>query len=881
MDASFPTLADARAAAPTSPLPNRVRIGGRFAFGDGGETLFELQGSAMPIDGPEILVNGDFTTDPSVDWYLSVWTWQATPPSVTPDHLGPNSGVKTLSSKALALDAFKPYRLRFDISGRSSGGWTAYVVSNPNIAGSPHGGTARIVGTGGSGDGNIVFTAQPGENQIRIVGSSNFDGRLDDVSLKEFLEQGQQPIMGATYLPVPLDGVLRPDMFRGRYDTGGTETNDDNAMTRLVKRINTLMDPAAPLLTRLRVEMPGRYVCVLPGLRISIPQNADLEIDGLGIGVVDLSGSSYETTLPWLAVNGPGYDGVTKTTLKADATQNGSSLSVVNNDGFLVGDWVAVTSTWDYFNGITGASGFGVQYKGELVQIRNPNSSPDVMATGTPLSHGYPISGGTVNVRKIVMAGHFVLAGLRGVGPGHGELDANEGTSFLAIRFFAHVRDEHTGVENFPGGSIAYALCASLSLDTPKTVGRKLGDPTNTNPTSRWFYGRSIGGCSRASIVSPIGEYCRRAIDLGASSVTGWADDASSFSEGVVSQNVVITGGYSIDCRTQPGGHQSYNVELIGHIGRAMSGGQIRGKNVRWVAVDLDSGVGTGITDYDDPSAYSEDPSVGTVELVNCSFRGQSDTAPGLVAHQSFDRLIVRGCTIVGGQPVTFFGRHQSNVEISGCDITGLTTTNPIIAGNIPAKTDGSNWVIRGNRLKNGNVAVLHTGAAGEQVKNIRVLDNEFENIGTAHLSLNATATGGWSTAGDLELVDNRERGTVPTAKTDAGTLKLVVFGNNFGDQSFPVTVSGSSVAVSTSRAAVVRAAVTLTANANVATISGLRDGQLLVLSKDSSAFTLTLTENTGNLRMTGNLTLDSAEDRATFIMSGGLLYLISFTSNA
>ncbi|MBS7542995.1 right-handed parallel beta-helix repeat-containing protein [Ancylobacter oerskovii] len=877
MDAYFPTLADARNALPDSPLPGRIRIGGRFAFGDGGETLFALQSSTLPIDGDEILTNGNFATDPSLDWYLSGWTWQGTPP----DHLGPNSGEKKLSSQALALEAFKSYRLRFDISGREAGSWTAYVVSNANIAGSPHGGEARVVGTSGSGDGNIVFTAQPGENQIRIVGSTYFDGRLDDISLKEFLEQGQQILMGATYLPVPLDGVLRPDMFRGRYDTGGTEANDDNAMTRLVKRINTLMDPNAPLLTRLRVEMPGRYVCVLPGLRIRIPQDADLEIDGLGSGVVDLSGSSYVTTLPWLTVTGPGYDGVTRTTLKAEALQNTTALSVVDNDGFASGGWVAVTSTWDYFNGISGESGFGVQYKGELIQIRNPNSQPDLMAAATPLSHGYPISGGTVNVRKIALAGHFVLAGLRGVGPGHGELEEDQGTSFLAIRFFTHVRDEHTGVENFPGSSIGYTLCASLSLDTPKTVGRKLSDTTNTNPTSPWFYGRSIGGCSRASIVSPIGEYCRRAIDLGAASVAGWADDASSLSEAVISQNIMITGGYSMACFTQPGGHQSYNVELVGHIGRQISGGQIRGKNVRWVAVDLDCGAGTGISGNDDPSAYTEDPSSGTVELVNCSFRAQGDTDAGLVAHQSFDRLVVRGCTIVGGQPVRFFGRHQSNVEISGCDITGLTTTSPIIAGNIPTKTDGSNWVIRGNRLKNGTIAVLHAGAAGELVKNIRVLDNEFENIGTAHLSLNAAATGGWSSAGDLELVDNVERGTLPAIKADVGALKLVAFGNNFGDQAFPVSVSGSSIAVSTSRAAVVRAAAGLTANANVTTISGVRDGQLLVLSRDASAFTLTLTDNTGNLRMTGNLTLDTAEDRATFVMSGGLLYLVSFTNNA
>ncbi|MCB4767963.1 hypothetical protein LGR54_05045 [Ancylobacter sp. Lp-2] len=877
MEVYFPTLADALAApTPTPPdtAPQRVRVDGRAQLGDGGAALYDLQPAALPLEGSNLL-DGTWT-----GWTLAVWTIQS-------NRLGPNSGDDKTAEKDFAFVRGKAYRLSFNVVNSGGGNWFAYVVDGD--------GKAVLLATSSSGNCNVTFTANSGDARIRITGSTYFLGTIGVVSLRERSDQGQQTIMGSTYLPIPLDGVLRPEMFGT-----GEGANDDAGFRRLFLRINSLVATEP----NVRLEMTGQYSCVDTGYLLSVPKGIDLTIDGKGTGLVDITGV-VATTPFWLEVLGPGYDYSVpphlKTTLDAAVAAGALTLPVASNTGFDDGDWVAVTSTWEYFSGIIDtanktAPGFAPINKGELIQIRD--AAVDPMALGSSLSHSYAQHATDpttypVNVRRIGMAGSFVLQGLRAVGPADATSITNVGKGFLHVRHFAQVAENHVTLENFPAFSARYTLCGSISMDTPRTLGRRF-DHCNTD--SEWFYGREIYGCSRASILSPIGEYCRRSIDLHEATLTHLASDQQP-REAVISQNITMIGGHTIQSRTMPGGHYSYNVELIGHIGRNVAG-QIRGKNVRWIGVDINSGIAVGADHFEDPALYpTVDPSVGVLELIDCSMRNTNSGSFGVVVRHAFDKLVIRGCTIRADNPVELYGRHQSNVEIADCDIEGVAGTNPVIAGyivgnqpsevlpgNLPNKVDASNWNIRDNRLANGTIAVYHAGAKIEEVKNIRIVNNRLENISTNHLALTRGIGSLWSGPADLELANNVEMGsTLPASKTDIGGLQLSSYGNNFAGQSTALTPASGVLTLPKTRSNVIVAHVLSTAAATITTINGLQAGQMLLLRKQASSYTLTLQDDAsgGNLRLSGDLVLDSSHDRVLLVGYDTDVVQLSFSSNA
>ena len=85
------------------------------------------------------------------------------------------------------------------------------------------------------------------------------------------------------------------------------------------------------------------------------------------------------------------------------------------------------------------------------------------------------------------------------------------------------------------------------------------------------------------------------------------------------------------------------------------------------------------------------------------------------------------------------------------------------------------------------------------------------------------------------------------------------------------VTVNQSSHSVDTEADA---------ASDDLATINGMRSGSLLVVYASSSSRTVVLKDGTGNLKLSGDCTLDNTEDIATLIKIGSNWQLVACTSN-
>ncbi|GAB4073301.1 right-handed parallel beta-helix repeat-containing protein [Ancylobacter sonchi] len=851
--------------------PQFVRVDGYATPGDGGEALYERQDIPVPSEGPELFPDG-FT-----DWDLGEWV------RGPGDRLGP--GVSTDTKYAIGTFPITPgrrYRVRWNVAGRTSGTWSVSVLS---VLG--YGARTFFASSSSNGDGELIFEARPGNTQFRFNGTAAFDGSIGLVSLVELRDEGQQTLLGASYLPVPLDGVLRPEMFGAGF--GG---NDDAAFRRFFQRINTL----ALERQSVHLEINGRYNCVETRHLVCVPAGVNVTIDGDG-GVVNLTGSDPSAESFWLEFLGPGYDGLdtegrVKTTLKAGIAAGAENLSVFDNTGFEDGDWIALTSTWEYWGGVGEADGFQRLNTGELIQIRYRSTTTDdalVLGAGTAFAYAQNADPSTypINVRRFLMAGQFSLRGLRAIGPGSASTVNRQGTAFLNVRHFAEAQESFVTLENFPGYSLRYTLCAAISMDTPKTVGRRF-DRSNNN--SNWYYGREVMGCARASIVSPIGEHCRRSIDLHEASQNSFVGDRASSQEGVVSKQIAMVGGYSVECRTLPGGHLSYDVTLTGHTGHD-SGGQMRGKNIRWVNVHTNSGLSLGgEIGSTDPATYaSENPSQGHVELVGCSFRNLHDGGWGIQVRQNVDSLRIQNCVVVAQTPIAFYGRNQDNVVIEHNYIAGrdgVPPTQPIIAflnnGDTAANKESSyNITVRSNHLKNGTYAFHHSGVKVSEARDIHVDDNIFENITAAHMRLLRNTGSQWATDGSITLIGNEQRAPFPSSPADVSTLAVVRHGNNFNNAPVILSVSGMTLEIPKCRASTLYVQLPNT-SATVATLAGLQEGQFLCVVKAGGSNPVTFQHGTGNLQLGSDRVLNSGVDRIVLVgtATGGAC-LVSFADNS
>ncbi|GAB4073258.1 hypothetical protein KHC28_24000 [Ancylobacter sonchi] len=863
---SFPTLIEAQAASAPSPLPDYVHVLGCEVPSDGGATLYALASGDMPTEGEEKLVAGSFDTSPT-GWTLTNWTWSAGSIS--------GAGVAAGEVRTPALSGLTPY-MTWTLRGSASGVTGETVVTMVNTL---HNRYTREVGRiTANGAFEIKVTTRPSDSYIRLNNAAGVTCTLEYLSFKEITDEGQQTIFASAYVPVPSDGMFTIEMFGGRL---AGESTDDMAFIRLLRRIYSL---GLNLSGHVHVRMNGRYKFLYPWNVLWVAEGVDVTLD-FGGNYMDFTEAPYKVVRPWVTVQGPGYTGW-KTTLAANAARNDATVTAATTTGLSAGDFIAVTSTIDYYNGISEAGGYALQYNGELVQIRNPNAGGNVIGIGDALSFDYTAN--STNIRRFGMGGVLRILGGHAIGPGHSSVAGDDGTTFIDAMYFETVYEEKLLCENWASSTVDYMICANVVLDTPITIGRRMADPTNAGPISAYCYGRMVNGCLNASIDNPSGRHCRRAVDLGAAGFVRFAYDYAS-GEGVISRNISMTGGESDDTQTQPGGHLAFNWSLTGHVGRNIRGMQIRGKNVRLTACYFETrdGGSIGINDYDDPSLYGEDPTQGEVILDNVVLKSTA-TDSSFIAHQSTDRLVIRNSRIEAVTPFAHYGRHQSNVEF---DRTAFVCTSsatpasgrpPCVASQYRDKSDGSNWRVDDCYFDGGSVALYMLGSTVATVSEIRVRRALLKDIATSHLFLSRSgaAATNWATDGSLEVSGSIEMGSVPSTKLDTSTLVVAAFDNSWGSR-FPTIAPVTSVlTLQPHRGDVIGALVSLSAATDLVTIAGAADWQIVVLTLATNTYALTV-KNTGNIRVKADITLDHSRDTITLIKrNDGNYYPLAFSDN-
>ncbi|MDR6951123.1 hypothetical protein J2X65_000471 [Ancylobacter sp. 3268] len=277
---------------------------------------------------------------------------------------------------------------------------------------------------------------------------------------------------------------------------------------------------------------------------------------------------------------------------------------------------------------------------------------------------------------------------------------------------------------------------------------------------------------------------------------------------------------------------------------------------------------------------------------------------------QGIDSLRIDNCTIISSKPISFYGRHQSNIEITNCFLSGRDWTGeppeslePVIAFWINGTTTGSvdqapyaqnidsrNITIRNNHIKNGTYAVHHSGVKISECRDINIDGNIFENITSGYFRLYSNNGTQWASDGSLGLRNNEARGLKPPIDDpiDIGAQTVLVMGgNNFANRPVGITLSGTTLTVPSS--AVPTLYVRLTDVAlNVERVVGLNEGQILIVSKTPGPNTITFVNGAGgngSMALGGPRELKISTDRIILVgtLSGATqgAALISFADNS
>ncbi|MBS7542549.1 hypothetical protein [Ancylobacter oerskovii] len=874
--AFFPTLVEAQSAGAPTPLPDYVHVLDYDApgVGVGGEAIYALQKDAegdpltmdsFPPFGSTLFANGTFSSNSSAGWTLGAGV------TVSSNRLnGLNSSKATTT---LELIAGRRYRLSWNCT-RDSSTYAARVYPNGYSSSD-----IVLVANAGSGPKTVEIVPSITGTWIFEVGGEHtgFIGWWDNFTCLNMLDQGYVQIFGYAYLPMPLEsrdgvgGYLRPEMFR--LDTTGAGYDDD-AFTRMFLRAQAIGGD-------ITIKLRGRYRCRTPRQTLTLPKGASITIDGEDSGHIDLRSGTITEAVPWLILRGPGYTGNTKTYVIAPVIEGATSIMVNSATGIQPGDWVAITSTHQYYIGVPGVSGYAVAFRGEKMQVWKVEGNKVTFATGTILSYDLaadPVAN-PVNVRVVDLGGTCAIKGISATGPGDGKSEGNKETEtaaigFISASYFEHMKIHSTRCENFKGSSINLSFYGFGTISDATTLGSRLGDPSNVTPTkiSQRFYGLQLQGAGPTTASNINGEYCRRALDCGFMNFQGSFIDAANSSEGVITQQVVVTGGISKRCETAPSGHECHEFSLIGHRAHDVDGLTIRGKHyhISDLVMVSSGGIGIGGVVPANPASYSEDPIAGNISLNNIELYGG-----GIRSRVGFESLSMQNVKVRdASNPVWLTGKHQSNVRIVDCDLQG-TGGQPVIWLQYPIKFDGSNITIRNNRLAGGSYGMLHEGAV-EIVKNIDVSGNTFEGISSSYVKLDPLG-GDWASDGSLRFQNNRVVGSLLSVPIDASGLVLNATDNQWGTGAVVVEPSSGTIQLpDLLLGPTIRVRAKLSAATTVTSIVGAKDGQLVQVLLDSGSSPLTLAAEGGNLISSADVVLNNLNDTALFVAHGASLILLA-----
>jgi hypothetical protein len=585
---------------------------------------------------------------------------------------------------------------------------------------------------------------------------------------------------------------IAPEMFAA---AGNGITVDDDAWEDLCDWINAVGGDVY-------IRAPNDYILLEP--HFTNQPNIVFDFENTG----RLNGSLVpfdegEAAFAMLNVGNPGsLAGAFGTRATMASYVSEFQITVGTGEGalFAAGDDIAITSTGEYWNGITGASGFGVTNKGELSTVRSV--SGDVITLETPLrlvyNPGVTDDVDLTYVRKVNTVSNITVKNFRALGNGNGinwtDSAVPRGPMMVKADCVRNLTFENGITENFARYAIETNIGYGHKFIDCRFYGRKLDDATNQEATpSVRFTGVLSQGIKGVDVFNCTAYYCRRLFDNDASA-TGDFDEENN--QSVISMDCSIVGGASYNCITGPSGHATLDLLVNGHRiegrGTAGSGFVLRGKNA-WIMnceVTGSVGIGIGTSTRQDPTAYSETPDIGEIYLSGNNFVC-SEVA--IQSSQSFTKLRIESGYYEAPEVLRMYGKARDNLYIGpAAHLHSTDITEYVVDTGDSNATTNTDWDIRGKI--SGGVGGVRTKCAQTLTDRIYIRGAHFEDLDSTTVLTIGDFTSPNPAAEDIGEDFEVSNCTGPdTSVFDINELVpwVKIFGNSWDD--VPATVTAAA----------------------------------------------------------------------------------------
>jgi hypothetical protein len=428
-----------------------------------------------------------------------------------------------------------------------------------------------------------------------------------------------------------------------------------------------------------------------------------------------------------------------ETTLVIAAAEGALEITVADAEaaGIEAGKWIRLESDTEYFNGITGVSGFQPVTKSELTLVQSV--AGDVITLERALKHSYSVTGPVVTVQIVELGDGAHVEGIIIEGGGEGSDNASAAVGPKGIQFDYCLAPSLVGnrFRNNNAGAALFNYAANGRSYGNLVVGRVGEDPTNLPNVSPFFYGIVVWNSAGFIGSHDTGYNLRRLYDVNAVGQEG---------PGVIATDVVLTNFNVFSSFNGAGTHHCKDVVIANFRIDAFGGVYFRGKNLtiangRIRYTDPNTSSAGILIGGDDGTNYSEDPSCGNIDIANIDIDGLAHTVLCRVDCDSFRMRGVRHRNCANNN-VHFTGKRIKNVMIEGCDLEpgnyASGTRYVVWVENVASRLlELDSFIVRNNTLRPRSRGVgIDAPPVTAPAKNIRIDDNRF----LAHVS--GTAAG-------------------------------------------------------------------------------------------------------------------------------------------
>lgn len=492
---------------------------------------------------------------------------------------------------------------------------------------------------------------------------------------------------------------------------------------------------------------------------------------GLHISTIDLT----DTTLNLHAIAGyvPAFtirgSGITPTyggegviaTATADLPAKTRVIPIDYADGaaeFEIGDTILIKSG-EYWSGVPGVSGYGVQTKGEFATITEVAADEITILTPTRDSYNHAVH--PVSIYRMQMLDGVSIRGNNSariigldqdIGGEEGER-VQEFPSIATVEFARDVTISGVRTTGFVEAQFLALYCINVDCSENTFRGPEISEENLPEPTVLWSKGLDTISCESVRFVNNHGFRLRTPVDF-----------QSGTNVGAICQNATVTGGTATACWRPWATHMVRSLTVTGQVSRCLQAFYFRGQdatitgNVMTVYTDGDA-AHFGLAPIN--TVHAEEPNVGDIvfsyNVVDC---GGADAfrIAGSVRSFTCDGNTFRNVRHGGEIWSKRIGllSYRNNKVFSREAMDAVATNYGLVVANHPnvplVELGGAD--ISGNEFVGrwGTGVLLCGTMSGPGAGQVRVSDNRFGSVRLRGVSLRPYADSAYGSNGNYAV---------------------------------------------------------------------------------------------------------------------------------